>query len=112
MASENVLQVTDENFEAEVMNADGPVLVDFGAEWCMPCKMLEPVIDELAAEYAGKVKVCRLDTEEAREWAMNFDISAIPTLMVFKDGQIIEKFVGLQKKFELANALDEVLGGD
>jgi len=112
MASENVLQVTDENFEAEVMNADGPVLVDFGAEWCMPCKMLEPVINELAGEYAGKVKVCRVDTDEAREWAMNFDISAIPTLIVFKDGQIIEKFVGLQQKFELAHALDEVLGGD
>ena len=110
MASENVLEVTDDNFEAEVMKADVPVLVDFWAEWCMPCKMLAPVVDELAAEYAGRVKVCSLDTDEARESAMKLDISAIPTLMVFKDGEVAKKFVGLQKKIDLADALDEVLG--
>jgi len=112
MASENVLQVTDENFEAEVMKADMPVLVDFWAEWCMPCKMLAPVVDELATDYAGRVKMCSLDTDEARESAMRFDISAIPTLMVFKDGEVVKKFVGLQKKIDLADALDEVLGGE
>ena len=107
--SEHVVELTDANFEQEVLQSEVPVLVDFWAEWCMPCKMLAPTIDELGAEYDGKVKVCKLDTDNAREASMQFDISAIPTVMVFKDGQVAKKFVGLQQKNDLKAALDEVL---
>ncbi len=110
MASENVLELTDENFEAEVTNADVPVLVDFGAEWCMPCKMLAPTIEELADEYADKIKVGKVDTDSNREISMKFGISAIPTLILFKGGEVAKKFVGLQQKSDLKNAIDEALG--
>jgi thioredoxin 1 len=109
MSAENVIVLTDDNFEAEVINSDVPVLVDFWAEWCMPCKMLAPTIDELATEYAGKLKVCKLDTDVARETAMKFAISAIPTLLLFNEGVVANKFVGLQQKADLKAALDEAL---
>jgi thioredoxin 1 len=107
--SEHALELTDANFEQEVVQSDIPVLVDFWAEWCMPCKMLAPTIDELGAEYAGRVKVCKLDTDNARESAMQFGISAIPTVILFKDGAPVKKFVGLQQKADFKAALDEVL---
>jgi len=110
MSSEHVVELTDANFEAEVTKSDTPVLVDFWAEWCMPCKMLAPAVEELAEEFAGRVKVCKLDTDTARETAMKFSISAIPTLMLFKDGQVEKKFVGLQQKADLQAALEEVAG--
>jgi len=109
MASENVIEITDDNFEAEVKNSDIPVLLDFWAEWCMPCKMLAPVIDEIAAEYAGKIKVGKLDTDNARDAALEFGISAIPTVIIFNGGEIAQRFVGLQQKADLAAAIDEVL---
>lgn len=109
MASANVKEFTDSNFENEVLSAAEPVLVDFWAEWCMPCKMLAPTIDELAAEYDGKLKVCKLDTDVARETAMTFAISAIPTLLLFNGGVVAQKFVGLQQKADLKAALDEAL---
>ena len=109
MASENVLEITDENFEAEVKNANVPVLLDFWAEWCRPCKMLAPVIEEIADLYAGKIKVGKLDTDSARDVALKFDISAIPTVILFKDGAPVKKFVGLQQKADFKAALDEVL---
>ena len=96
--SENALELTDANFEQEVVQSDIPVLVDFWAEWCMPCKMLAPTIDELATDYDGRVKVCKLDTDNARDSAMQFGISAIPTVILFKDGAPVKKFVGLQQK--------------
>ena len=107
--SENALELTDANFEQEVVQSDIPVLVDFWAEWCMPCKMLAPTIDELAGDYAGRVKVCKLDTDNARDSAMQFGISAIPTVILFKDGMPAKKFVGLQQKAELKAAIDELL---
>ncbi len=107
--SEHALELTDDNFQQEVVQSDIPVLVDFWAEWCMPCKMLAPTIDELGTEYAGRVKVCKLDTDNARESAMQFGISAIPTVILFKDGQPVKKFVGLQQKTDFKAALDEVL---
>ena len=107
--SEHALELTDANFEQEVVQSDIPVLVDFWAEWCGPCKMLAPTIDELGAEYAGRVKVCKLDTDNARESAMQFGISAIPTVILFKDGAPVKKFVGLQQKADFKTALDEVL---
>jgi len=109
MASENVIEITDDNFEAEVKNSDIPVLLDFWAEWCMPCKMLAPVIDEIADEYAGKIKVGKLDTDNARDAALEFGISAIPTVIIFNGGEIAQRFVGLQQKADLASAIDELL---
>jgi thioredoxin 1 len=109
MASENVVTLTDENFEAEVVNSPVPVLVDFWAEWCMPCRMIAPAIEELAGEYKGKVKVGKVDTDSNRDISLKFGISAIPTVMVFKDGQIVKRFVGVQSKRDIAAALDAAL---
>ena len=110
MASEHVLELTDDNFDEEILNADVPALVDFWAEWCMPCKMLAPTIDELAADNAGKLKVGKVDTDAARNVAMKFGVSAIPTIVLIKDGQVAKKFVGLQQKADLQAAIDEVVG--
>src|SRR6476620_1634482 len=106
MAAENVLELTDQNFEAEVLKSDKPVLVDFWAEWCMPCKMLGPTIDKLAKDYNGKVKVGKVDTDANRDVSMRFGISAIPTVILFKDGKIAQKFVGLRKEQEFKEVLD------
>ena len=110
MASEHVLELTDDNFDEEILNADVPALVDFWAEWCMPCKMLAPTIDELAADNAGKLKVGKVDTDAARNVALKFDVQAIPTIVLIKDGQVAKKFVGLQQKADLQAAIDEVVG--
>ena len=111
MASENVMELTDENFDAEIINSATPALVDFWAEWCMPCKMLAPTIDDLAKEYAGRLKVAKMDTDNCRSTAVKFGISAIPTVILFKDGQMRKKFVGLQQKRDFKIAIDEVLAG-
>lgn len=110
MASENVVTITDDNFEQEVTQSTIPVLLDFWAEWCMPCKMIAPTIDELADEYAGRVKIGKLDTDENRNVAVKLSISAIPTLMVFSDGELVKRLVGQQSKRDLKAVLDEVLG--
>lgn len=105
MAGANTKTFTDDNFESEVLKADVPVLVDFWAEWCMPCKMLGPTIDQIADEMAGKAKVGKVDTDSNREIAVKYGISAIPTVIIFKGGQPVEKFVGLTQKDRLAQAL-------
>ncbi len=110
MASDKTLELTDSNFEKEVVDSEVPVLVDFWAEWCMPCKMLAPTIEELADEYADKIKVGKVDTDSNREISMKFGISAIPTLILFKGGEVAKKFVGLQQKSDLKSAIDEALG--
>ncbi len=109
MASEQTQELTDGNFDQEVLQSGTSALVDFWAEWCMPCKMLAPTVAELAEEYAGKLKVGKVDTDANRETAMKFGISAIPTLILFKDGEVVKKFVGLQQKAELKTAIDEAL---
>ncbi|MEO0514332.1 MAG: thioredoxin [Planctomycetota bacterium] len=108
MASETVIELTDANFEAEVVNSEHPVLVDFWAEWCMPCRMLAPVIDELSQEYEGKVKVGKVDTDANRETSVKYGISAIPTIILFKGGEIHKKFVGVTPKPEFVAELDSV----
>ena len=106
MASENVKELTDTNFEAEVLKSDQPVLVDFWADWCGPCKMLAPTIDKLAHDYAGRVKVGKVDTDSNREVSMKYGISAIPTVILFKNGQVAQKFVGLRGEKDFKEALD------
>ena len=106
----NALEVTDKTFEQEVKQSATPVLVDFWAPWCGPCKALGPIIDELASEYDGKVKVVKVNTDENVETAQSFRISGIPSLLVFKNGELVEQMVGLQKKSALAAVLDKHLG--
>jgi thioredoxin 1 len=105
----NEIQLTDANFEAEVLNSAQPVLVDFWAPWCGPCRMIGPVIEELAKEYDGKVKVCKLNTDEAQDTAGKYQISAIPSILIFKGGKVVQQLVGLQPKEELKKHLDALL---
>ena len=111
MASENVQEFTDANFEEEVINSTEPVLVDFWAEWCMPCRMLTPTIEKIAKDYAGKVKVGKLDTDANREVSLKYRIDAIPTVLLFKGGQIAQKFVGLRQEKDFREALDAAAVG-
>lgn len=108
MASANVMEFTDSNFENEVLGADTPVLVDFWAEWCMPCKILAPTIDDVANDHNGKVKVGKVDTDANREISVKYGISAIPTVIIFQNGEIAKKFVGLTKKEDIEAALAEL----
>lgn len=108
MASANVKEFTDSNFESEVLDASEPVVVDFWAEWCMPCRILAPTIEEVADEHAGSVKVGKVDTDANREVSMKYSISAIPTVIIFKGGEVAKKFVGLTKKEDIETALSEL----
>src|ERR1700689_1622443 len=105
--SENIKYITDASFESEVLKSDKPVLVDFWAEWCMPCKMLAPTIDELAREFDGKVKIGKIDTDANQQVPLKFSITAIPTVILFKGGQVVRKFVGVQPKKEFAAELQK-----
>ena len=107
MAGENVIELTDDNFEREVLKSDVPVLVDFWAEWCMPCKMLTPTIEKLAKDYQGKVKVGKVDTDSNRDTAIKYSISNIPTVILFKGGEMSQRFVGLRPEKDFKAALDE-----
>ena len=106
---ENTVVVTDANFEGEVIQADVPVLVDFWAEWCGPCKMIAPVLDEIATELNGKLTIGKLDVDENQSTAMAFGVMSIPTLMLFKDGQQVETIVGFQQKAQLLGKIQSHL---
>jgi thioredoxin 1 len=108
MASKNIVEFTDTNFESEVLKSEQPVLVDFWAEWCMPCRMLAPTIDKIAEAYVGKVKVGKVDTDSNREVAMKYQINAIPTVILFKNGEVAQKFVGLKQEKEFKEAIDSL----
>ncbi|MCH7704867.1 MAG: thioredoxin, partial [Planctomycetes bacterium] len=101
----------DANFDEQVLEADTPVLVDFWAEWCGPCKALTPVINELADAYVGKLRVGKVDTDANREISVRFSISAIPTVMLFNKGEIVEKFVGLRSRKDFEVVLNRVIAG-
>ena len=104
-----LLEITDANFETEVTNSAVPVLVDFWAEWCGPCRMLTPTIEELAEEYKGKVKIGKLNTDDNRDVAVKHSISAIPTLILFNNGEVVGKMVGLSSKKDIKAAIDKVI---
>jgi len=105
----SVIELNDAAFDETVHGSDVPVLVDFWAPWCGPCIMMAPIIREIADEYADKAKICKLNTDEARDSAIEFGISAIPTTILFKDGQVQKKWVGLSSKKDLSAAIDELL---
>ena len=107
MAAENVQTFTDSNFDQSVLQSGQPVLVDFWAEWCGPCKRLGPTIDQLASEYAGKVTVGKLNVDENPNTAIKFQVRGIPAVMLFKGGQIIESVVGLAPKEEFKSKIDK-----
>ncbi|WP_394707588.1 thioredoxin TrxA [Sedimenticola selenatireducens] len=109
LVSEQIVHVTDDNFEAEVLKSDLPVLVDYWAEWCGPCKMIAPVLDEITGEYAGKIKVAKLNIDENPNTPPRYGIRGIPTLMLFKDGEVEATKVGAVSKSQLIAFIDSNL---
>ena len=101
--------VTLDNFEKEVMQAETPVVVDFWASWCGPCRMVAPIIEELAREYSGKAKVGKVNVDEEAELAVKYGIVSIPTVLIFKNGEVMEKLVGAQSQDEYEDAVDKYI---
>jgi thioredoxin 1 len=101
MAAPNIVTLTDANFQEEVLQSLTPVLVDFWADWCGPCKMLSPILDEIAGDYDGRVKVAKVNIDEHQGVATEYGVRAIPTLLIFKNGQVVEQVVGLKSKRDL-----------
>jgi thioredoxin 1 len=108
MASPNILTLTQDNFEKNVLKSQTPILVDFWAEWCGPCKMIAPVLDELAEEYSGRVNNGKVNVDEFQGLAAEYGVRAIPTLLLFQNGQVAEQILGLKSKRDLKASLDKV----
>jgi thioredoxin 1 len=109
MGGTEVQQFTDQNFEAEVLKSDKPVLVDFWAEWCAPCRMMAPAVEAVAAQYADRTKVGKLNVDENQSAAAQYNIRGIPTLLLFKGGQVVEQVVGVTSKDAIAKMLERHL---
>ena len=103
------IQLTDASFDHEVIKSQQPVLVDFWAPWCGPCRMLAPVIEEIASEYAGKIRVAKINTDDHPNAAARYKISAIPTMLFFKEGKVVEQLVGVHSKTEIKKTLDTLV---
>jgi len=108
MAASNIVTLTKENFAAEAVQSAQPILIDFWAEWCGPCKALAPVLDELATAYAGKARIGKVNVDENQELAAQYGVQNIPMLIILKNGQVVESFVGLRSKKDLMARLDSV----
>ena len=104
-----VVEVSDANFDEQVLKANVPVLVDFWAPWCGPCKTIAPVVDELALQYDGRLKVVKINVDDNKDAAMRYNVRGIPNLILFKDGESVEQIVGAVAKQELVNAIEKVV---
>ena len=109
MSSEKVLTISSENFDEEVKNSDLPVLVDFWASWCGPCRMVAPIIDELADDFQGRAKVVKINVDEQRDLAVKYGVMSIPTIMLFKNGEVVDKIVGARPKSDFASMIEKNL---
>lgn len=109
MSDEAAVKITDENFEDEVTKSNIPVLVDFWAAWCGPCKMIAPVVEELAKEYSGRIKIAKMNVDENMETPNNFSVRSIPTLILFKDGNELDRMVGVVPKSTLEEMIKKIL---
>jgi thioredoxin 1 len=110
MTAANIVKLNQANFKEQVLNSPVPVLVDFWAEWCGPCKMIAPLLDELAGEYEGRLRIGKVNIDEDQALATEYGIRAIPTLLIFKGGQVNEQVVGMRSKRDLKSSLDKVIG--
>ena len=108
MASPNILTLTNDNFQQHVLKSPTPILVDFWAEWCGPCKMIAPILDELADEYSGRVSIGKVNIDDHQNLAAQFGVRAIPTLLLFQNGEVAEQIVGLRSKRDLKASMDKV----
>ncbi len=103
------ITITDDNFQTEVINSNQPVLIDFWATWCGPCRMIAPIVEELASEYNGKVKIGKLDVDENQETSIRYGVRSIPTLLIFKDGKIKDTIIGAVPKSQIVQKLNSAL---
>ena len=108
--AENIINVTDSNFESMVLQSDIPVMVDFWASWCAPCRAIAPIVEEMSNEYAGKVRVAKMNVDENREVSTKYGIMSIPAVFIFKDGEVVEQIIGLRQKEDYVKAIESHLG--